>query len=182
MLGSLGQGLLVEPGKGDGAAATGCEKATTPEQAAANGAAHLVGALAAKGHLLAVTPGAEDQPDFGNTADAVVALAARGDAAQAKKSYAWLETNAGDWAAQSGPAGYAQLILAAHATGADPRDFGGTDLVKQLTATGPARPRRRRRPRRRARRPRTRRSRTPRSASGGSSASASSSRASASAS
>ncbi|MFI9466680.1 prenyltransferase/squalene oxidase repeat-containing protein [Streptomyces sp. NPDC052492] len=138
VLGSLGQGLLVEPGKGDGAAATGCEKATTPEQAAANGAAHLAGALAAKGHLLAVTPGAEDQPDFGNTADAVVALAARGDAAQAKKSYAWLETNAGDWAAQSGPAGYAQLILAAHATGADPRDFGGTDLVKQLTATGPA--------------------------------------------
>lgn len=39
---------------------------------------------------------------------------------------------------QSGPAAYAQLIFAAHATGADPRDFGGTDLVKQLNATGPA--------------------------------------------
>lgn len=138
VLGALGKGLLVEPGKGDGAGS--CVKATTPEQAAANGAAHLAGALAAKGYLLASTPGAEDQPDFGNTADAVVALAAQGDTAQARKSYAWLEKNAGDWAAQSGPGAYAQLILASHATGADPRDFGGTDLVKQLRAAGPAAP------------------------------------------
>ncbi|WP_406719323.1 hypothetical protein OHA53_10920 [Streptomyces althioticus] len=138
VLGALGKGLLVEPGKGDGAGS--CVKATTPEQAAANGAAHLAGALAAKGYLLASTPGTEDQPDFGNTADAVVALAAQGDTAQARKSYAWLEKNAGDWAAQSGPGAYAQLILASHATGADPRDFGGTDLVKQLQAAGPAAP------------------------------------------
>ncbi|MFF9332515.1 prenyltransferase/squalene oxidase repeat-containing protein [Streptomyces albogriseolus] len=140
VLGALGRGLLVEPGKGDGAAAGSCVKATTPEQAAANGAAHLAGELAAKGYLLAATPGAEDQPDVGNTADAVVALAAQGDTARAKKSYAWLEKNAADWAAQSGPAAYAQLVLAAHATGADPRDFGGTDLVKQLQAAGPAVP------------------------------------------
>ncbi|MFF5795317.1 prenyltransferase/squalene oxidase repeat-containing protein [Streptomyces albogriseolus] len=140
VLGALGRGLLVEPGKGDGAAAGSCVKATTPEQAAANGAAHLAGELAAKGYLLAATPGAEDQPDVGNTADAVVALAAQGDTAQAKKSYAWLEKNAAEWAAQSGPAAYAQLVLAAHATGADPRDFGGTDLVKQLQAAGPAAP------------------------------------------
>ncbi|MGA5272487.1 hypothetical protein ACPCKL_01575 [Streptomyces cellulosae] len=139
VLGALGKGLLAEPGKGDGSAAQ-CVKATTPEQAAANGAAHLAGELAAKGYLLAATPGAEDQPDVGNTADAVVALAARGDTAQAEKSYAWLEKNAAGWAAQSGPAAYAQLILAAHATGADPRDFGGTDLVKQLQAAGPAAP------------------------------------------
>ncbi|GGQ45225.1 hypothetical protein GCM10010250_15460 [Streptomyces althioticus] len=138
VLGALGKGPLVEPGKGDGPGS--CVKATTPEQAAANGAAHLAGALAAKGYLLASTPGAEDQPDFGNTADAVVALAAQGDTAQAEKSYAWLEKNAGDWAAQSGPGAYAQLILASHATGADPRDFGGTDLVKQLQAAGPAAP------------------------------------------
>ncbi|MEU1700203.1 prenyltransferase/squalene oxidase repeat-containing protein [Streptomyces pseudogriseolus] len=140
VLGALGQGLLTEPGKGEGGAAGSCVKATTPEQAAANGAAHLAGALAATGHLLAATPGAEKQPDVGNTADAVVALAAQGDVTQAKKSYAWLEKNAAGWAAQSGPAAYAQLILAAHATGADPRDFGGTDLVKQLQAAGPAAP------------------------------------------
>lgn len=39
---------------------------------------------------------------------------------------------------ESGPAAYAQLIFAAHATGTDPRDFGGTDLVAKLNATGPA--------------------------------------------
>ncbi|MEU2502529.1 prenyltransferase/squalene oxidase repeat-containing protein [Streptomyces pseudogriseolus] len=140
VLGALGQGLLAEPGKGEGATSGSCVEATTPEQAAANGAAHLAGALAATGHLLAATPGAEKQPDVGNTADAVVTLAAQGDVTQAKKSYAWLEKNAAGWAAQSGPAAYAQLILAAHATGADPRDFGGTDLVKQLQAAGPAAP------------------------------------------
>ncbi|MFF0103610.1 prenyltransferase/squalene oxidase repeat-containing protein [Streptomyces hirsutus] len=139
--GSLGAGLVVEPGKDrSGAADAACEKAGTPEQAAANGAAHLTDALAADGHLVSALPGAEDQPDYGNTADAVVALAAQGAAEPAAKSVAWLEKNAADWAAQSGPAAYAQLIFAAHATGTDPRAFGGTDLVKQLTATGPAAP------------------------------------------
>ncbi|MFC9949849.1 prenyltransferase/squalene oxidase repeat-containing protein [Streptomyces prasinus] len=141
--GSLGVGLVVEPGKDkgrSGAADAACEKAKTPEQAAANGAAHLADALAADGHLVSALPGAEDQPDYGNTADAVVALAAQGATGPAAKSAAWLEKNAADWAAQSGPAAYAQLILAAHATGTDPRAFGGTDLVKKLAATGPAAP------------------------------------------
>lgn len=140
--GSLGAGLVVEPGKDDKgkdkAADAACEKAGTPEQAAANGAAYLTDALAADGHLVSALPGAEDQPDYGNTADAVVALAAQGATEPAAKSLAWLEKNAADWAAQSGPAAYAQLIFAAHATGTDPRAFGGTDLVKQLAATGPA--------------------------------------------
>ncbi|MFF6810699.1 prenyltransferase/squalene oxidase repeat-containing protein [Streptomyces sp. NPDC012403] len=137
VLGSLGAGLVVEPGKGEAKAAA-CEKADGPEQAAANGAAYLTDALAENGHLTSALPGAEDQPDYGNTADAVVALAAQGSEEQAGKSLAWLEKNAADWATRSGPAAYAQLIFAAHATGADPRDFGGTDLVKQLGATGPA--------------------------------------------
>ncbi|MFI2504947.1 prenyltransferase/squalene oxidase repeat-containing protein [Streptomyces sp. NPDC018972] len=137
VLGSLGAGLVVEPGKGEAKAAA-CEKADGPEQAAANGAAYLTDALAENGHLTSALPGAEDQPDYGNTADAVVALAAQGSAEQAGKSLAWLEKNAADWATRSGPAAYAQLIFAAHATGADPRDFGGTDLVEQLGATGPA--------------------------------------------
>ncbi|MER6623714.1 prenyltransferase/squalene oxidase repeat-containing protein [Streptomyces sp. NPDC000931] len=137
VLGSLGAGLVVEPGE-DGAGEAACEEADGPEQAAANGAAHLTDALAEDGHLTSALAGAEDQPDYGNTADAVVALAAQGAGEQAGKSLSWLEKNAADWAAQSGPAAYAQLIFAAHATGADPRDFGGTDLVKQLGATGPA--------------------------------------------
>ncbi|KOT35732.1 hypothetical protein ADK41_23515 [Streptomyces caelestis] len=142
VLGSLGAGLVVEPGKGGAAKDAACEQADTPEQAAANGAAHLTDALAEDGHLTSALAGAEDQPDYGNTADAVVALAAQGAREQAEKSLAWLEKNAADWAAQSGPAAYAQLVLAAHATGADPRAFGGTDLVERLGATGPAAPER----------------------------------------
>uniref|UniRef100_UPI0035145CDA prenyltransferase/squalene oxidase repeat-containing protein n=1 Tax=Streptomyces calvus TaxID=67282 RepID=UPI0035145CDA len=137
VLGALGAGLVVEPGRsGTGDAA--CAKADDPAQAAANGAAYLADVLAEDGHLTSALAGAEDQPDYGNTADAVVALAARGATGPARKSVAWLEENAAGWAAQSGPAAYAQLIFAAHAAGADPRDFGGTDLVRQLTATGPS--------------------------------------------
>ncbi|MBX9399158.1 hypothetical protein K4749_37700 [Streptomyces sp. TRM72054] len=139
VLGALGKGLAPEAGSEAGRQAEPtCADAKTPEQAAANGAAYLTRTLAKDGHLTSALPGAEDQPDYGNTADAVVALAAQGGAAQAAKPLTWLEQNAADWAEQSGPAAYAQLILAAHATGADPKDFGGTDLVAQLNATGPA--------------------------------------------
>ncbi|MDQ1019825.1 prenyltransferase/squalene oxidase repeat-containing protein [Streptomyces afghaniensis] len=141
VLGALGQGMVVRPGeKSEAAKGQACEDKNkkTPEQAAANGAAYLTKALAKNGHLTSPTPGSDPQPDHGNTADAVVALAAHGDTGQAAKSLRWLAKNAAPWAAQNGPAAYAQLIFAAHATGTNPRDFGGTDLVKQLNATGPA--------------------------------------------
>ncbi|WP_406492610.1 hypothetical protein OHB06_16795 [Streptomyces sp. NBC_01604] len=138
VVGALGKGLVVEPAAQAEAAACSGSGSPSPQQAAANGAAYLTKALAKDGHLNSVLPGSTDQPDHGNTADAVVALAAQGQTAQAKKSLEWLEQNSSAWAAQSGPAAYAQLIFAAHATGTDPRDFGGTDLVKQLNATGPA--------------------------------------------
>ncbi|MGW5121462.1 prenyltransferase/squalene oxidase repeat-containing protein, partial [Streptomyces noursei] len=103
------------------------------------GASWLVGQLDANGaHLKSAMPGAEQQPDVGNTADTVVALAAGGHGAAAQQPLAWLEKNATAWAKQNGPAAYAQLVLAAHATGTDPRSFGGTDLVAALNATGPA--------------------------------------------
>ncbi|MFJ7344043.1 prenyltransferase/squalene oxidase repeat-containing protein [Streptomyces sp. NPDC101110] len=140
VLGALGKGMVVEPGeKPTGPSGAACAKAGTPEQAAANGAVYLTAALAKDdGHLMSALAGAEPQPDYGNTADAVVALAARGEMAPAEKSVRWLAKNSASWAAQSGPAAYAQLILAAHATGTNPRDFGGADLVKQLNETGPA--------------------------------------------
>ncbi|MER7482378.1 prenyltransferase/squalene oxidase repeat-containing protein [Streptomyces sp. NPDC126510] len=140
VLGALGKGMVVEAGDKAGEKSdASCAKAGTPEQAAANGAAYLTTALAKDdGHLMSALAGAEPQPDYGNTADAVVALAALGETAQAGKSVRWLEKNSTSWAARSGPAAYAQLILAAHATGTNPRDFGGADLVKQLGATGPA--------------------------------------------
>ncbi|MER7400314.1 prenyltransferase/squalene oxidase repeat-containing protein [Streptomyces sp. NPDC000151] len=138
VLGALGKGFVVEPGA-DAAKPASCEDAAKdPHAAAADGAAHLVSVLDAHGHhLMSAMPGAEAQPDVGNTADAVVALAAAGRADEAKRSLGWLRGHSAAWAKQSGPAAYAQLILATHATGGDPHDFGGTDLVTKLNATGP---------------------------------------------
>lgn len=138
VLGALGKGLVAEPARKTATAPTCSDGARTPAQAAANGAAYLAQAVKKDGHLVSALPGATDQPDYGNTADAVVALAAQGGAQQARQPLAWLEKNAAGWARQSGPAAYAQLIFAAHATGTDPRRFGGQDLVAQLNATGPA--------------------------------------------
>ncbi|MET9969792.1 hypothetical protein ABZZ80_28675 [Streptomyces sp. NPDC006356] len=113
-------------------------KNPTPADAALNGAVHLARDLSGTGYLKSVMPGAKDQPDYGNTADAVVALSAAGLTQRGREVVVWLERHYAAWAEQSGPAAYAQLIFAAHASGTDPRDFGGTDLVKQLNATGPA--------------------------------------------
>ncbi|MFH0522246.1 prenyltransferase/squalene oxidase repeat-containing protein [Streptomyces sp. M41] len=139
VLGVLGEGLVVTAGKEseDAGKCLGGKK-PTPADAAVNGAGYLGGALGKTGYLKSVMPGAEDQPDYGNTADAVVALAAAGLTEQSRKSLDWLEKESAGWAKQSGPAAYAQLIFAAQATGTDPRDFGGADLVEQLNATGPA--------------------------------------------
>jgi hypothetical protein len=140
VLGSLGEGFVVDAGKtGHSGGASACAGGTSPEDAAHNGAVYLAGALTSDGYLKSALAGSEDQPDLGNTADAVVALAAAGDTDATAKPLAWLEKNYGPWAAKSGPAAYAQLILAAHAAGTDPRDFGGADLVARLTETGPAR-------------------------------------------
>ncbi|MFI9624506.1 prenyltransferase/squalene oxidase repeat-containing protein [Streptomyces sp. NPDC052042] len=144
VLGTMGKALAT--GNNAAAKGTDCRPAAdgsdlTPEQAAQNGAHFLAGALATKGHLdLAPMPGAEDsdpQPDVGNTADAVVALSAAGHQDKAAKAVSWLKKNSGAWAEHGGPAAYAQLVLAAHATGNDARDFGGVDLVDKLNATGP---------------------------------------------
>ncbi|QCX76298.1 Prenyltransferase and squalene oxidase repeat protein [Streptomyces sp. YIM 121038] len=137
VLGGLGKGLVVSAPKKD-AAAPKCVKAASADQAAANGTGYLIDALGKSGHLTSSLPGSTDKPDVGNTADAVVALAAAGQGEQAQKSARWLADNSADWAKQGGPAAYAQLVFAAHAAGLDPRDFGGADLVKQLNATGPA--------------------------------------------
>ncbi|MEV6589475.1 prenyltransferase/squalene oxidase repeat-containing protein [Streptomyces acidicola] len=140
VLGGLGKGFVAKAGKDDARTAAECVGGDdlSPEDTVRNGALYLTEALAKDGYLKSSLPGAEDQPDHGNTADAVVALAAAGQKDSTAKPLAWLEKNSGSWAAGAGPAAYAQLILAAHATGTDPRDFGGTDLVEKLNATGPA--------------------------------------------
>ncbi|MEU6554892.1 prenyltransferase/squalene oxidase repeat-containing protein [Streptomyces sp. NPDC046915] len=140
VLGALGKGFVTTAGKAveEGNACADSGKPLTPREIARNGAAYLADEMHDTAHLTSALPGAKDQPDYGNTADAVVALAAQGRMRQAREPYAWLVTNSARWAKQSGPAAYAQLILAAHAMGADPHDSGGTDLVKALDATGPA--------------------------------------------
>ncbi|WP_405799739.1 prenyltransferase/squalene oxidase repeat-containing protein [Streptomyces sp. NBC_01506] len=141
LLGGIGKRMVttgVEPGP-----APVCQDLhpLTPERAARNGASYLVKALAKTGHLdQPPMPGAADSaplPDYGNTADAVVALTTAGYGEQAAAPMKWLEKNAAGWAKENGPAAYAQLIFAAHTTSTDPRTFGGTDLVKALNATGP---------------------------------------------
>ncbi|MFF2009222.1 prenyltransferase/squalene oxidase repeat-containing protein [Streptomyces sp. NPDC058195] len=142
VLGTMGKALAV--GNNAAGKAPVCRPGAvrTPEQAAQNGAHYLVGALAKTGHLdLPPMPGAADTtplPDVGNTADAVVALSASGHQDKTAKPVAWLKKNSADWAAQGGPAAYAQLILASHAVGENARDFGGVDLVARLNAAGPA--------------------------------------------
>ncbi|MEE4421845.1 prenyltransferase/squalene oxidase repeat-containing protein [Streptomyces bugieae] len=152
--GALGKGFVVAPANGaadtpvkpltckngmeNGAGKGKQAGADGRARAADGGAAYLVDQLGRNGqHLMSTMPGAKEQPDVGNTADAVVALAAGGHRSAAQRPLAWLEKNAAGWARQNGPAAYAQLVLAAHATGTDPRAFGGTDLVSALNATGP---------------------------------------------
>ncbi|MGW1011905.1 prenyltransferase/squalene oxidase repeat-containing protein [Streptomyces termitum] len=143
VLAGLGKGITaVKAGPAQAPTCTDLDKPTV-ERAALNGASYLAKALVKNGHLSTPPmPGAADtaeQPDFGNTADAVVALAAAGTSRLAEPSLQWLEQNAEPWARKTGPAAYAQLILAARAMEADPRDFGKkTDLVERLNATGPA--------------------------------------------
>ncbi|MER7228762.1 prenyltransferase/squalene oxidase repeat-containing protein [Streptomyces rubradiris] len=137
LLGALGKGFVARAASQAPAKDT-CVKATSRTQVADNAGAYLAAAVGKTGHLESTLPGAKAQPDFGNTADAVVALAADGRTEPARKAYAWLEKNASPWAEQSGPAAYAQLILAAHALGEQPGDFNGTSLVSALNAQGPA--------------------------------------------
>lgn len=119
---------------------SGSAKPAGVTEAARAAAAYLSEAMAGHGsHLLSAMPGAEDQPDFGGTADAIVALAAGEHSATAAKPLQWLqnEKNGALAWAKGDPGALAKLVLAAHAAGADPRSFGGVDLVQRLNATGP---------------------------------------------
>lgn len=143
-LAGLGKGAAVVPSASDTPAtaltcpAAAGDAAADPAVLAQGAAGYLAGALKKDGHLTAVTPGADQPtPDTGNTADAVIALAAAGHKHSAAGALEWLKANSAEWA-KGNPAGLGTLILAAHATGTDPKAFGGTDLVAALNATGPA--------------------------------------------
>ncbi|MFD5415971.1 prenyltransferase/squalene oxidase repeat-containing protein [Streptomyces nojiriensis] len=140
-LAGLGKGAAVVPSAENTPAtplACPAANAADPVAAAQGAAGYLAEALKKDGHLTAVTPGADQPtPDTGNTVDAVLALAAAGHKESAAGALKWLETNSAEWA-KGKPAALGTLVLAAHATGNDPKSFGGTDLVAALNATGPA--------------------------------------------
>ncbi len=84
--------------------------------------------------------------DYGSTANAVLALTATGVSPETATAAAdWLSRNAvPDWVpdadGEDRPAALATLILVARATGMDPTDFAGADLLQRLVDTGPAAP------------------------------------------
>lgn len=86
-----------------------------------------------------IDPLTEVFPDYGLTADAVVAFAAAGsagDAANAATDYlaANVASYAGDGSAESYAGSLAKLLLVASIMNRDPADFGGRDLVSDLLA------------------------------------------------
>ncbi len=82
------------------------------------------------------TPG---QADLGSTANAILALASAGvDPAGAPAALAYMQGQVDNYVPQDGadgPGQLALLILDAHALGANPASFGGTDLVSRLLGT-----------------------------------------------
>ncbi|MFC4493063.1 prenyltransferase/squalene oxidase repeat-containing protein [Streptomyces ovatisporus] len=154
-LAGFGSGLLVGDGGRNGAADGESRKSRPVEplkcgdgdgkqpggrtEAAEAGAAYLASVLKkGGGHLRAVTPGAEGGPDYANTADAVIALAAGGHRAEAEKSLDWLAGELGKWdKSRNDPAAIGGVMLAVHATGGDAAKLGGVGLLKRLNATGP---------------------------------------------
>ncbi|MFE2311554.1 hypothetical protein ACFXA9_36640, partial [Streptomyces sp. NPDC059411] len=139
-LAALRKGEAVAPAASDTpATALACPATAGDPAAAAQGAAgYLAEALKKDGHLTAATPGSDQPtPDIGNTAEAVIALAAAGHKQSAAGALEWLKANSAEWS-KDNPAGLGTLVLAAHATGTDPKAFGGTDLVAALNETGPA--------------------------------------------
>ncbi|MFD7028842.1 prenyltransferase/squalene oxidase repeat-containing protein [Streptomyces sp. NPDC059917] len=140
VLAGLGAGPVVAPAAADTpAAALECPAgAKDPAAAAQASAGYLAEALKKDGHLVVKTPGAETvTADVGNTADAVIALAAAGHKQSAAGALEWLKANSAEWS-KGNPAALATLVLTAHATGTDPKAFGSTDLVTALNATGPS--------------------------------------------
>lgn len=152
VLAAYGSGLIVPPAGGadvpvrpqDCDAAEDSPEDTAGDSddaaSAAAGAAYLAGTLDARGgYLTSPLADTEDQPDYGATARAVLALAAGEHVTALEDPLQWLRDHHTDWEGlHDSPAALATLILAAHAGGDEPTDFGGTDLVAALTDLGPA--------------------------------------------
>lgn len=135
--------VLLWPGAA-GAAPPTSPLTTDPADAAAG---WLTGELTDGDHLATefdlngdgiITPD-EIFPDYGLTADAILAFSAAGSAGIAADAATdYLAANvtgyAGDGTAESYAGSLAKLILVADVMGRDPTDFGGRDLIAELVA------------------------------------------------
>lgn len=94
------------------------------DRAAADAASDYIVSQLSDGHVADDTGGA--------TADVVLSLIAiGGQDAAVQESTDWLVAQAGSYAVDNGPAA-GKLAVVAAATGHDPRDFGGVDLVEEI--------------------------------------------------
>jgi hypothetical protein len=108
-----------------------------PQVPVAIGAAQwLAGKLTPGGYIPGASPGTAN---YSETVNTLLALgAANVNLALARTGLAYMETNADAYITADGSDGPGQLsllILTAHTLGADPRSFGGTNLVTRLLAT-----------------------------------------------
>ena len=92
--------------------------------------------LSTGGYIPGSTPGTAN---YSGTVNTLLALAAANvDLSQARTGLAYMEQNVNAYVTVEGSDGPGQLsllILAAHALGTDPTNFGGTNLVSRLLAT-----------------------------------------------
>jgi hypothetical protein len=136
---ALGAGLLLVVGAVPStASAAPSTSAALPQVASTVAAADwLAGQFTASGYI-PTSPGS-GVADLSTTANAVLALAsARVDTTVATSGLNELAANVDSYVNDDGSDGAGQLsllILDAHALGADPESFGGTDLVARLLAT-----------------------------------------------
>jgi hypothetical protein len=120
-----------------GQAAAAAASPVLPQVPVAQAAAQWVARqLTPQGYIPTSTPGVAN---LSGTVDSVLALAATNvDLPLARTSLVYLEQNVDGYVTKEsadGPGQLGNLILVAHALGADPTNFGGTDLVARLLAT-----------------------------------------------
>ncbi|WP_377271776.1 hypothetical protein [Peterkaempfera sp. SMS 1(5)a] len=146
-LAAAGGSLPVAAGsrKDKPAAAPTCQagsKGALPQGQSAEAVAHfLVQRLAAgKQRLMQTLPGADPTPDYNATSWAVLGLIAAGHPDQATDAADWLAGNGYSWMQGdqgTNPSAAAELLLVSQATGLDPYNFGGSNLVQILVNSGP---------------------------------------------
>jgi hypothetical protein len=128
--------VAAAPALPAGASGSGALPALPQVPAAQGTAAWLAGQLTPGGYIPGSSPGSAD---LSGTVNTVLALAAANtDLPAARSGLSYLAANSAAYITQDGndgPGQLALLILAAHAMGTDPTNFGGTNLVARLLAT-----------------------------------------------